>query len=325
LRKEAGPFRVGFVLREDASKMRESAPAYRTHIPIFWWLLSLLFSLSSCVTVATDQDIMRLNDQVGLLNNRVNAFQNTLADREASLANREASLSKALSGDLQTRLSAIRGNQAQMEVEIDRIKEDLGRLSGSVEESGHLAKRAIERDTSQEDTMAAAVADLEKRVMKLEKDTKDMNAYLGLSQTGERKPVKVEEPKPEGKKISPEDALYEKSLAAYKSGDLETAISGFNNFMKTYPKSDLADNAQFWIGECHMSLNQYEQAILAYQKVIKSYPKGNKVPSAMLRQALAFQALKDDTSAKLLFEKLMRNYPKSNEAGIAKKKLEMMK
>jgi tol-pal system protein YbgF len=305
--------------------MREFAPAYRTHIPIFWWLFGLLFSLSSCVTVATDQDIMRLNDQVGLLNNRVTAFQNTLANREASMANREASLSKTLSGDLETRLSAIRGNQAQVEAEIDRIKEELDRLSGSVEESSHLSKRAIERDTSQEDAMAASIADLEKRVMELEKGAKEMKAYLGLMQTRERKPVKVEQPKPEEKKISPEEALYEKTLAAYKSGDMEKAIAGFNDFIKAYPKSDLADNAQFWIGECRMSLKQYEQAILAYQNVIKRYPKGNKVPNAMLRQALAFQSLKDDTSAKLLFKKLIRNYPQSNEAGIAKKKLEMMK
>jgi len=303
--------------------MRESAPSYRTRTPIFWWLLGILFSLSSCVTVATDQDIMRINDQVATLNNRVNAFQNSLDN----MGNREATLSKALSGDLEKRLASIRGNQAQVVAEIDRIKMDLDRLSGQVEESSHLSKRAIERDTSQEDGLRAAVADLGKRVEELEKGAKEMKDYLGLMQTGERKPVKVEEPKPtpEEPKLSPEEALYEETLAVYKSGDLEKAIAGFSDFIKTYPKSDLADNAQFWIGECRMSLKQYEQAILAYQQVIKGYPKGNKVPNAMLRQGLAFQAIKDDTSAKLLFKKLIRNYPKSSEAEIAKKKLESLK
>ncbi len=301
--------------------MREFASVYRTHIPNFWWLLCFLFVLSSCVTVATDQDIMRINDQVALLNNRVTSFQNSLN----ALNDREASLTKTLSGDLESRLAAIRGNQAQMVAEVDRIKEDLDRLSGRVEESSHLSKRAVERDTSQEDTMRAAIADLGRRVEELEKGSKDTKAYLGLIHAKEQQPVKVEEPKPEEKKISPEEALYEKTLAVYNSGDLEQAIAGFNDFIKAYPKSDLADNAQFWIGECHMGLNQYEQAILAYQKVIKRYPKGNKVPNAMLRQALAFQSIKDNTSAKLLYKKLIRNYPKSNEAGIAKKKLESLK
>jgi len=301
--------------------MRESARSYRKRTPIFWWLLGILFSLSSCVTVATDQDIMRINDQVATLNNRVNAFQNSLDN----MGNREATLSKTLSGDLENRLAAIRGNQAQMVAEIDRIKMELDRLSGQVEESSHLSKRAIERDTSQEDGMRAAIADLGKRVEELEKGAKGMKDYLGLMQTGARKPVQVAEPKPEVPKLSPEEALYEETLAVYKSGDLEKAIAGFSDFIKTYPKSDLADNAQFWIGECRMSLKQYEQAILAYQQVIKGYPKGNKVPNAMLRQGLAFQAIKDDTSAKLLFKKLIRNYPQSNEAEIAKKKLESLK
>lgn len=287
----------------------------------FWWVLGALFFLSSCVTVATDQDIMRINDQVALLNNRVNAFQSSLN----GMQDREASLTKTLSGDLESRLASIRTNQAQMVAEMDRVKMELDRLSGQVEESSHLSKRAIERDTGQEDTMRAVIADLGKRVEELEKSAKDTKAYLGLIHAKEeQQQAKVVEPKPEEKKISPEEALYEKSLAVYKSGDMEKAIAGFNEFIKTYPKSDLADNAQFWIGESHMSLKQHEQAILAYQKVIKQYPKGNKVPNAMLRQALAFQAINDHTSAKLLYKKLIRSYPKSNEANIAKKKLEQM-
>jgi tol-pal system protein YbgF len=301
--------------------MRELAPGYRGHPHIFWWLLGILFSLSSCVTVATDQDIMRINDQVALLNNKVAGLQTSMD----AMGNRESTLSKSLSGDLENRLSAVRGNQAQMVAETDRIKENMDRLSGQVEESSHLAKRAIERDTTQQDAMRAAIADLGKRVEELERSAKEMKDYLGLLHAKEQKPAQVEVPKPEEKKISPEEALYEKTLAVYKSGDLEKAIAGFNDFIKAYPKSDLADNAQFWIGECQMSLKRYEQAILAYQQVIKGYPKGNKVPSAMLRQALAFQAIKDDTSAKLLFKKLIRNYPQSNDAEIAKKKLESLK
>jgi tol-pal system protein YbgF len=87
----------------------------------------------------------------------------------------------------------------------------------------------------------------------------------------------------------------------------------------------LADNAQFWVGESFMALNQYEQAILAYQKVIKNYPKGNKVPNAMLRQALAFHEIKDDISAKLLLRKVVKNYPDTSEAKIAEAKLKSFK
>lgn len=319
---------AGSAHQEDTGKMKSSSTVYKT----LFFALGLLFGagllFSSCVTVATDQDIMSLNDQVVLLNNRLNAVQDSMAKREASLSvsmtKREASLTKELSEDWDARLKAIRGNLAEVMAETERIKEDLGALSGKVEENTHLAKHMIERDTTQEDMMRAGVADLKTKVEELEKSIKDVKAYLGLVPGFAQKGVKTDEGKTLAP-ISPENARYEASLAAYKGGKLEEALDGFRDFIKAYPQSDLADNAQFWIGECHMALNQYEQAILAYQEVIKRYPKGNKVPSAMLRQALAFQAIKDNTSAKLLLKKIIKNYPDSNEASIAKTKLNSMK
>lgn len=298
--------------------MKRFWAVYKTLFCVIGVLLGTGFVLSSCVTVATDQDIMSLNDQVVLLNNRLNAL-------EDSMTKRETSLSKELSGDVDVRLKAIRGNLAEVGAETDRIKEDLSALSGRVEENTHLAKHVIERDTTQEDTLNAGIADLRTRVDELEKSIKDVKAYLGLVPGSEHKGAATEGAKTVQPPVSPEQARYEHALAVYKAGKLEEAIGNFNEFIKTFPKSDLADNAQFWIGECYMALKQHEQAILAYQQVIKRYPKGNKVPNAMLRQALAFQAINDKTSAKLLLKKIIKNYPHSNEAKIAKAKLNSMK
>jgi len=95
--------------------------------------------------------------------------------------------------------------------------------------------------------------------------------------------------------------------------------------LDTYPKSDLADNAQFWIGECFMGLKQYEHAILEFNKVIKNYPKENKVPNAMYRQAIAMQKIDEATGAKIVLKNLIKTYPNSPEAADAKKKLSSMK
>jgi tol-pal system protein YbgF len=122
-----------------------------------------------------------------------------------------------------------------------------------------------------------------------------------------------------------ETELYDKSIALYRDGKYEEAIDGFKTFLKTFPKSDRADNAHFWIGESYMAVKQYEQAILAYQEVIKNYPKGNKVPGALLRQAFAFLEIKDQTSAKLLLNRVVKNYPSSSEAKIAQNKLATLK
>ena len=125
-------------------------------------------------------------------------------------------------------------------------------------------------------------------------------------------------------KYPPDQKLYDINMALYRGGKYEEAIVGFKNFIKKYPKSRLADNAAFWIGESYMSLKQYEKAILAFQKVIKKYPRGNKVPTARLKQSQAFYELNDKVSAKLLLRKLIKIYPKSNEAKIARSRLKSM-
>jgi tol-pal system protein YbgF len=93
----------------------------------------------------------------------------------------------------------------------------------------------------------------------------------------------------------------------------------------SYPSSDNADNAQFWIGETFYQEKSYEKAILEYQKVIEKYPRGNKVPAALLKQGLAFLNLKDRVNSRLIFEELVRKYPNTSEAKAASDKLKELR
>jgi tol-pal system protein YbgF len=217
--------------------------------------------------------------------------------------------------------------------EMDQLKEEMRFLNGRLEENSHLLKRSIERDTME----GTGASGLRERMTRLELRVDRISAYLGLEPSENdaltapvaipqvRKPVApIAQQKPEIQ-LPPDQKLYDVNMDIYRKEKYEEAIVGFKNFLKKYPKSKLADNAAFWIGESFMALKQYEQAILAFQKVIKKYPRGNKVPNATLRQALAFYELNDKTSAKLLLRKLIKKYPRSNEAKIAKNKLKTMK
>ena len=217
--------------------------------------------------------------------------------------------------------------------EMDQLKEEMRFLNGRLEENSHLLKRSIERDS----TDGTGFSELRERMIRLELRVDRISAYLGLepgkndaltAPAGvpqiQRPATPIAQPQPEVQ-LPPDQKLYDVNMDIYRKENYEEAIVGFKNFLKKYPKSKLADNAAFWIGESFMALKQYEQAILAFQKVIKKYPRGNKVPNATLRQALAFYELNDKTSAKLLLRKLIKKYPGSNEAKIAKSKLKTMK
>ncbi len=275
-------------------------------------LFSLLF-FSSCVT--TKEDVLYLNNQIVALNAKVNKMD------------------EKISGDL----DAIHESQADSVAETDKIKGEIQDISGRVADNRELVRRAVERDTTEQDAMKATLHDLSRRVAELEIKVTQIYEYLGLEGTSGvpqqgalKPPLAAKEPSKqlpviEKKDVLSDKAFYDKTLATYKEGKYEEAVTGFKNFIKKYPKSDLADNAQFWIGESHMALKQYEQAILAYQGVIKKYPKGNKVPNAMLRQALAFYEIKDKKSSLILLKRIIKKYPGSNEAKIAKAKLKTIK
>jgi tol-pal system protein YbgF len=119
----------------------------------------------------------------------------------------------------------------------------------------------------------------------------------------------------------PEDEIYRMAKQAFDQGDSDAARKKFQELIQRYPKSERADNAQFWIGEIYYREKWYEKAILEYQKVIEKYPKGNKVPASLLKQGFAFFNLGDKSNSRLILEELIKKYPKSNEAKIAKDKV----
>lgn len=272
---------------------------------VFVLLGSLIF-LSACLY---DNDIAYLNDQVVALNRRVKSLEDALDTK-------------------------VRSGQVTLRTDIDEVQDQIRRLNGRVEENERLLKRSVERDLGDQDAMRANVGSMSERMATLESTVEQHHRYLNLppvqpkTGTGTEAPPAVKpEPAPSAA-VEPknrETELYDKSIALYRDGKYEEAIDGFRTFLKTFPKSDRADNAHFWIGESYMAVKQYEQAILAYQEVIKNYPKGNKVPGALLRQAFAFLEIKDPTSAKLLLNRVVKNYPSSSEAKIAQNKLATLK
>jgi len=123
----------------------------------------------------------------------------------------------------------------------------------------------------------------------------------------------------------PEKALYSRSLESFQKGDYPQALEGFRQFVDRYPQSELADNALFWIGECHFMQGRYQEAIAAYQDVLDRYPKGNKVAYAILKQGAAFEKLGDTTAARILYERVVEQHPQTPQAEIAKKWLERLR
>ncbi len=203
---------------------------------------------------------------------------------------------------------AIRESQEQINSRLTTLSREVQELQGKFDEYKYSADRSDEK-------REAELEDIRSRLEKIE---------TGIAAAGVSAGVKAD--KKEVKKAkAPETAdpkdLYEAAHKHFKKGEYESAREVFNVLLKNYPKHELADNSQFWIGESFYREKDSENAIIEYQKLIKSYPKSAKIPSALYKQALSFEAIKDTKNAKVVLQVLVQKYPDSAEAKKAKAKL----
>jgi tol-pal system protein YbgF len=126
-----------------------------------------------------------------------------------------------------------------------------------------------------------------------------------------------------GGEMSESDAkrLYDQAYKDLTRGNYSLALLGFGEFLRRSPASDLADNAQYWIGECYYAQRDYNLAIQEFLKVQESYPRGDKVSAALLKTGFSFLALEDRASARRYLNQVVEQFPNSEEAVSARNKL----
>jgi tol-pal system protein YbgF len=122
-------------------------------------------------------------------------------------------------------------------------------------------------------------------------------------------------------KAADPEAMYQAAYSDIAAGRYALARESFQTLLKTYPDTEVADNAQYWIGESYYGTGDFANAIVEFQKVIDNYPKGDKVPAAMFKIGLSQARLKQTAESQKTYRALIQKYPKSPEAGLAKERL----
>ena len=118
------------------------------------------------------------------------------------------------------------------------------------------------------------------------------------------------------------DLLYSNGLRDLNGKKYDLASQEFGDYLKYYANTDLASNAQFYVGEIFFAQQQYDQAIDAYSKVINNYPKSFKRAPAHLKRALALINLGEKNSGVSELRMVVKSYPGTDEEKRAKAKLQ---
>jgi len=116
--------------------------------------------------------------------------------------------------------------------------------------------------------------------------------------------------------------MFDTARADYAAGQWSLAVTGFDAFLKTFPRSEMADDAQFLIGETYYAQNRWTDAIAAYNAVIQNYPMGNAVPEAYYKRGLAQERLGQIDAARESWNTVMQVAPDSDAGRLAKQNLD---
>jgi tol-pal system protein YbgF len=202
------------------------------------------------------------------------------------------------------RIERVISNQSllQMAQMIDSLQEQVRVLQGRIDELENM-NDALRKQ------QLAFYADLDRRLNQL-------NAG-GAGGAGASNPPPAVAP-------GTEQSAYMSALDQLKSGKYPDAINSLQQFLTTYPKSDLADNAQYWMGEAYYAARDYPRAAEAFKAVLDQWPNSNKAPDALLKLGYTQFELKQYAEARATLTDVTHRFPNSNAAKLATDRLRLL-
>jgi tol-pal system protein YbgF len=119
-----------------------------------------------------------------------------------------------------------------------------------------------------------------------------------------------------------EQAAYTHAFDALKTTDYASAITRFRDFLRSYPQSQLAGNAQYWLGEAYYVTHDYDNAAASFRAVGEQYPQSPKVPDAMLKLGLTQIDQKKTADARTTLKQVLQRFPGTDAARLAASRLQ---
>ena len=121
-----------------------------------------------------------------------------------------------------------------------------------------------------------------------------------------------------------EKLYYDAAFDLIKAKDFDKASLAFAAFLRKYPNSQYAGNAQYWLGEVNLAKGDLQGAGQAFAKVSQLYPKHNKVPDSLYKLADVERRLGHADKVKGILQQVVSQYPGTSAAQLAQRDLQRM-
>jgi tol-pal system protein YbgF len=276
-------------------------------------LIAWCFAVSAAPAV--NRDIIQMQQQLQTLQQAVDNMQKTVDTQSAIIktlveqANDNVNSMKATIADLQRTNSQ---NVATTNSRFDSLNGQVQALGESLEEAkGRMAKLSEQLAQTQNiiQTLSAQPAN---------------GAGAPAATPAGGQPGPNGQPGPGARATPPAPdpgTLYQSALNDYNGGHYDLAVQEFQQYLQNYADTDLASNAQFYVGESYYNQKKYEQAIDEFNACLERYPNGNKLADAQLIKAYALIALGRTQAGERELRSLIKRFPNSHQADLARQRL----
>ncbi|HEX5765976.1 MAG TPA: tol-pal system protein YbgF [Woeseiaceae bacterium] len=216
--------------------------------------------------------------------------------------------------DLERRLMSVErilasGSLVDIAMQVDNLQRQAAELQGRTETLEYQADEDGERQRD-------LYEDLDQRIQALEQRLQGVGG--SVVDGGTLEPGQL--PVPGG---SDRDN-YQAAFELLKAQRYEPAANAFKQFLASYPDSQLADNAQYWLAESYYVTDQFEEALRHFAVVIDNFPRSRKVPDALLKIGYANYELQRWDEARAALSRVQREHPDTTAARLAEQRLNRM-
>lgn len=246
-----------------------------------------------------------------------------------------------LQDQVRTLQRSIDERMAALNVLVQQTLDNVNKVNTSV---AVLESNFRERMREQEKTVVTPVAGLGAKVDTMAEEFRflkesiaDMNSRMGKLQAqivdlgNAVKVMQSPPPPPSGAMGSSgpppglsAEALYQSALRDRLAGNLDLALQEFRDYLKYFPTTDLAPNAQFYVGMIHYDRGEIEAAITAFDVVLEKFPENSKTADALYMKGMSLVKNNQRTAAAQEFREVIKRFPRSDAAEKSRERLKAM-
>jgi tol-pal system protein YbgF len=179
----------------------------------------------------------------------------------------------------------------------------------------------VDQMASEFQGLRVTVDDLSSRLGKLQQQMVDLNNTIKVIQAPPTPPPAAPG-SPSGAAGPPQglsaEALYANGMRDKDSGNYDMALSEFNDYLKYYGGTEMAPNAQYYLGEIYYNRKDFENALQSFDMVLEKYPENNKTPDATYMKGRTLVQMGQRTKGAEQFAEVIKRWPRSDLASKAR-------